>query len=372
MEVPFLDLRAQHEPLLSKFIAVISEVIDSGAFAGGPFVEKFEQDFAEFCSTRYGLGVGSGTEALWFALLASGIQPGDEVITVPSTFMATAEAITFCGAKPVFVDVEESTYTINPSLIEKAITSKTKAIIPVHLFGQMADMDGVMEVARKHGLIVIEDACQAHGATWKGQKAGSIGHAGCFSFYPGKNLGAFGEAGAIVTHDRDLAEKVKVLRDHGQVKKYYHSMVGWNGRMDGLQAGVLRVKLSHLAKNNECRRENARMYHSRLEGLQNVRLPMEAPDRSHVYHIYAIRVQERDSLMRYLREKNIGCGIHYPVPIHRQQAYGFLGLEAGSFPIAEHCADEFVSLPMFPELSSKQIDYVATSVREWLTHESAH
>jgi dTDP-4-amino-4,6-dideoxygalactose transaminase len=366
MEIPFLDLKAHHEPLLREFTAVISEVIESGAFAGGPFVEKFERDFAAFCATRHGVGVGSGTEALWFALLACGVAPGDEVITVPNTFMATAEAISFCGAKPVFVDVDELTYTINPSLIDRAITPRTKAIIPVHLFGQMADMDGVMEVAQKYGLAVIEDACQAHGAMCKGQKAGSIGHAGCFSFYPGKNLGAFGEAGAIVTNDREVAQKVKVLRDHGQVKKYHHSMVGWNGRMDGLQAAVLRVKLSHLAKNNEHRRENARAYDSHFTGLQNLRLPVEAPDRSHVYHIYAIRVKDRERLRQYLSEKNIGCAIHYPVPIHRQQAYNFLGLGVGSFPIAERCADEFLSLPMFPELSSKQIDYVATEVKTWL------
>lgn len=366
MEVPFLDLRAQHEPLLSEFIVTITEVIESGAFAGGPFVEKFEQDFTAFCGTRYAVGVGSGTEALWFALLACGITQGDEVITVPSTFMATAEAISFCGAKPVFVDVDERTYTMDPSLIDRAITPKTKAIIPVHLFGQMADMDGVMEVAQKYGLPVIEDACQAHGATCNGRKAGSIGHAGCFSFYPGKNLGAFGEAGAIVSNERELAEKVKVLRDHGQVKKYHHSMVGWNGRMDGLQAAILRVKLGHLAKSNERRRKNAKEYDSHLSGLQKVRLPVEAPDRSHVYHIYAIRVKYRESLRRYLSEKNIGCGIHYPVPIHRQQAYSFLGFGVGSFPIAERCADEFLSLPMFPELSSKQIDYVGTEVKNWL------
>lgn len=366
MEIPFLDLKTQHEPLLKEFNAVISEVIESGAFAGGPFVEKFEQSFTAFCGTRYSVGVGSGTEALWFALLACGIGPGDEVITVPSTFIATTEAISFCGANPVFVDVDEVSYTIDPSLIDRAVTPRTKAIIPVHLFGQMADMDGVMEVARKHGLTVIEDACQAHGATYKGRKAGSIGHAGCFSFYPGKNLGAFGEAGAIVTNDRELAEKVKVLRDHGQVKKYYHSMIGWNGRMDGLQAAVLQVKLSHLAKNNERRRENARAYHSYFSELPNVRLPVEASDRSHVYHIYAIRVKDREDLRRHLGEKNIGCGIHYPVPIHRQEAYSFLGLGVGSFPVAERCASEFLSLPMFPELSSEQIDHVAMEVMNWL------
>src|SRR6202795_176537 len=264
IRVPFLDLNAHHAPLRSEFDRAIGEVIDSGAFAGGPFVEKFEADFATYNHSRYAVGLGSGTEALWLALLASGVGPGDEVITVPSTFMATAEAITYCSARPVFVDVDESTYTMDPDRLEKAVTPRTKAIIPVHLFGQAADMDPILDFARKHGLFVIEDAAQAHGAEYKGRKVGSIGHAGCFSFYPGKNLGAFGEAGAIVTNDREFAETVRVLRDHGQLKKYHHSMIGWNGRMDGLQGSILRVKLSHLAKNNERRRENAKTYASHL------------------------------------------------------------------------------------------------------------
>src|SRR2546428_1769861 len=260
MEIPFLNLKAHHEELIEEIQSAIADVIESSAFAGGPFVEKFEQDFSSFCGTRHAVGVGSGTEALWLALLACAVGPGDEIITVPSTFMATVEAVSFCGAKPVFVDIDEQTYTMDPSLLEMAITKKTKAIIPVHLFGQMADLDPIMDVARRHGLYVIEDACQAHGALYKGRKAGSIGHAGCFSFYPGKNLGAFGEAGAVVTNDRELKEKVQVLRDHGQIKKYDHSMIGWNARMDGIQAAVLRVKLSYLTANNERRRSLARHY----------------------------------------------------------------------------------------------------------------
>jgi len=365
MEIPFLNLKAHHEELREEIQSAIADVIESSAFAGGPFVEKFEQDFSSFCGTRHAVGVGSGTEALWLALLACAVGPGDEIITVPSTFMATVEAVSFCGAKPVFVDIDEQTYTMDPSLLEMAITKKTKAIIPVHLFGQMADLDPIMDVARRHGLYVIEDACQAHGALYKGRKAGSIGHAGCFSFYPGKNLGAFGEAGAIVTNDRELKEKVQVLRDHGQIKKYDHSVIGWNARMDGIQAAVLRVKLSYLAANNERRRSLARYYNCRLPVV--VLPPIEATNRLHVYHIYAIRVKHRDALKGKLMEENIGCGIHYPIPVHLQKAYGFLGLRRGSFPVSEKCADEFLSLPMYPELTLEQIDRVVSEVGEHLT-----
>src|SRR5438270_5084268 len=260
MQIPLLDLKAQHAPLRAEFSAAIQEVIDSSAFAGGPFVAKFEEEFAAFCQTPYAIGVGNGSVALWFALLALGVGPGHEVITVPYTFIATAEAISFCGATPVFVDIEDQTCTMDPHLLERAITPRTRAIIPVHLYGQTADMDPILDIAQKHGLPVIEDACQAHGAEYKAKKAGSIGLAGCFSFYPGKNLGAFGEAGAVVTHSRELKEKIQILRDHGQAKKYYHSVIGWNGRMDGIQAAVLRVKLKHLALGNERRRAHARLY----------------------------------------------------------------------------------------------------------------
>src|SRR6266852_3746206 len=257
MKVPFLDLKAQHAPLIDKLDRAIREVIESSAFAGGPFVERFEQEFAAYCGSQYAIGVGNGTDALWLTLLACDIGPGDEVITVPNTFMATAEAITYCGARPVFVDVDERTYTMDPAGLEEALSSRTKAIIPVHLFGQPADMDPVLEFARKHDLFVIEDAAQAHGAKYKGRKAGTLGNAGCFSFYPGKNLGAFGEAGAIVTNSSELQEKIRILRDHGQVRKYHHTMVGWNCRMDGIQGAVLSVKLRHLEKGNELRRSHA-------------------------------------------------------------------------------------------------------------------
>jgi dTDP-4-amino-4,6-dideoxygalactose transaminase len=364
--VPFLDLRAHHAPLRAEFDRAISEVIESGAFAGGPFVTQFENEFAAFCGSRHSIGVGNGTDALWLALLACGIGPGDEVITVPNTFMATAEAITYTGARPVFVDVDERTYTMDPALLEKARTPRTKAVIPVHLFGQVADMDPILSFGRQHGLFVIEDAAQAHGAEYKGQKAGSLGDVGCFSFYPGKNLGAFGEAGAVVTNDDKLQEKIRILREHGQVRKYYHSMVGWNCRMDGIQAAVLRIKLRHLEQANQRRRAHASQYDRLFQGLDEVVPPLEASYGRHVYHIYPIRVRERAEMMRLLQEKGIGCGVHYPVPIHLQEAYRGLGYGEGVFPVSERTCAEFISLPMFPELTETQVNLVVDSVRQSL------
>lgn len=358
MRVPFLDLKAQHEPLRAELDAAIREVVDAGAFAGGPFVAKFEEDFAAFCRCPYAIGVGNGTDAIWLSLLALGVGPGDEVITVPSTFMATAEAISFTGAKPVFVDIEEQTYTMDPGLIEAAITPKTKAIIPVHLYGQSADMDPIMEIANRRGLSVIEDACQAHGAEYKGRAAGTIGIAGCFSFYPGKNLGAFGEAGAVVTHNEALRNKIQMLRDHGQAEKYRHACVGWNARMDGIQGAVLRVKLKHLANWNAVRRIRARVYDRHLGSLENLITPREAAYAHHVYHLYVVRVKERDRIFQQLADAGIACGIHYPVPIHLQEAYRFLGYAEGSFPVSEQCARECLSLPMFPHLTAEQLEAV--------------
>ena len=358
MHIPFLDLRAHHAALRDEIDFAIRQVIDSGAFAGGPFVELFEQDFAKFCEVPYAVGVGNGTDALWFALLALGIGPGDEVITVPMTFMATAEAISFCGAKPVFVDIEEATYTMDPAQVEKAITPRTKAIIPVHLYGQVADMDPIVEIANRHNLYVIEDACQAHGAEYKGRKAGSIGVAGCFSFYPGKNLGALGEAGGVVTADQQLRKNVQILRDHGQERKYHHSMIGWNGRMDGIQGAVLRVKLKRLEEANNARRAHARLYNELLATVKHVIAPKEAKNRRHVYHVYAVRVQNRDHVLKGLSDRGIGCGVHYPIPIHLQPAYNSLGHKRGDFPISEKCAQEFLSLPMFPEMSAIQVQRV--------------
>jgi dTDP-4-amino-4,6-dideoxygalactose transaminase len=364
MKVPFLDLNAQNAPLRAEIDRAIADVIDSSAFAGGPFVARFEEEFAAFCDVKHAIGVGSGTEALWLALLAKGVGPGDEVITVPSTFMATAEAITYCGATPVFVDIDEDTYTMDPEKLEAAMSPWTKAIIPVHLFGQTADMDPVLAFARERGLAVIEDAAQAHGATYKGRKAGSIGDAGCFSYYPGKNLGAFGEAGAVVTNDDILAEKIRILRDHGQVKKYHHTMVGWNCRMDGIQGAVLGIKLKHLEKWNNLRRAHASHYDQALRSVEGVVTPVTSKNCEHVFHVYAVRVQNREAVMQYLSEQGIGCGIHYPVPVHLQEAYSDLDYAAGSFPVAERCANEFLSLPMFPELSANQVNAVIIALEE--------
>src|SRR6266403_5449108 len=285
MKVPFLDLKAHHAPLRGHFTTVIAEVIDSGIFAGGPAVADFEEAFAAFCKCDYAVGLGSGTEAVWLALVACGVGPGDEVITVPTTFMATAEAITYCGAKPVFVDVDERTYTMDATALSSALTSRTKAIVPVHLFGQVADMDPILKFARQHGLFVIEDAAQAHGAEYKGQKAGSMGEIGCFSFYPGKNLGALGEAGAVVTNDTELRDKIRSLRDHGQVRKYQHTMIGWNCRMDAIQGACLAIKLRHLERGNELRRKHAQRYNEGFRGLDDIITPTEADYARHIYHV---------------------------------------------------------------------------------------
>ena len=362
IKVPFLDLKAQYAAIKEEVTPAIQRVLDTTAFASGPAVNAFEKNFASFCECEHAAGVGSGTEALWLALLALDIGPGDEVITVANTFIATTEAISFVGATPVLVDIDPVTYNIDPALIEAAITPRTKAIMPVHLYGQAADMDPIMEIARRRQLAVIEDASQAHGARYKGRTVGSIGDAGCFSFYPGKNLGAFGEAGAVTTNDADLAARVRRLRDHGQSKKYYHAEIGWNGRMDGIQGAVLDVKLRRLRQWNVQRRQNARRYDELLKGVAGVVVPKEVPFVESVYHLYVIRVEKRDELLEWLRERDIFCGIHYPIPIHLQNAYAELGLGEGSFPVAERCAHEILSLPMFAELEDKQIEFVAEQV----------
>ena len=349
MTVPFLNLKAQYETIKDEIVNAIQHVIEKTAFAGGPFVEQFENEFASFCQTKYAIGVNSGTSALWLALLGLGVGQGDEVITAPNTFIATAEAITYCGAKPVFVDIDEQTYNINPALIEQAITPRTKAIIPVHLFGQAADMDPILNIAKQHRLFVIEDACQAHGAKYKEKPAGSFGDAGCFSFYPGKNLGAYGEGGAVITNDSDLAAKIKMFREHGQSKKYHHD--------------ILSVKLKHLNDWNERRRHHARTYSEALSTGNGIILPKEAMYRKHIFHVYSIRVKNRDEILKLLAEKGIGCGVHYPVPLHLTKAYQFLGFEKTAFPIAEKCCEELVSLPMYAELKNEQIEYVVQEIK---------
>lgn len=386
MKVPFLDLKVQYESIKDEINDALQQVMDSCAFAGGPFVEAFEKNFAEFCQCKHAIGVGSGTEALWMALLALGVGPGDEVITVPNTFIATAEAISFCDATPIFVDIDEKTYTMDPGKLREFVEQKcdfnpsnnrlinqstkrpVKAVIPVHIFGQMADMDPIMEIARAKELFVIEDACQAHGAEYKGKRAGSIGDAGCFSFYPGKNLGAYGEAGAIVTNHSELAEKMAMFRDHGQSKKYYHNILGWNARMDGIQGAILNVKLKHLYSWNKARRKNAKQYDELLKGIYGLIKPLEADYAKHVYHVYTIRVQNRDKLLASLGKKEIYCGIHYPVPIHLQDAYTRLKIKNGNFPIAEKFAKEFVSLPMYPELTYEQQAEVKDKIQQILTN----
>ena len=378
MKVPFLDLKAQYESIKPEINDAIQQVLDSCAFAGGPFVQAFEKQFAEFCGCDHCIGVGSGTEALWLALLALGVGPGDEVITVPNTFIATAEAISFCGAEPVFVDIDEKTYTMDPQKLEdylkrrlgpnaSNLTPRPKAVIPVHLYGQTADMDPIMAIARKYGLYVIEDACQAHGAEYKGQPAGSIGDAGCFSFYPGKNLGAYGEAGAVTTSNAELAEQIAMLRDHGQSEKYYHDKIGWNARMDGIQGAVLSVKLNHLPAWNLARREKAAMYNNLLSGIDRLVLPYAADDAQHVYHVYAIRTRNRDALLRYLADNDIYCGIHYPVPVHLQTAYSNMEVKNNNLKVSERIASELLSLPMFPELTVEQQIRVKDKIKKFLS-----
>jgi dTDP-4-amino-4,6-dideoxygalactose transaminase len=386
MRVPFLDLKAQYESIKDEIGDALQQVLEKCAFAGGPFVQEFEENFARFCKCDRAIGVGNGTEALWLALIALGVGPGDEVITVPNTFIATAEAISFCGATPVFVDIDEKTYTMNPNklndfleqkcsfdestnqLVNQSTKSPVKAVVPVHIFGQMADMDPIMAIAQKNGLHVIEDACQAHGAEYKSKPAGSIGDAACFSFYPGKNLGAYGEAGAVTTNDAELSYEMSMFRDHGQSKKYYHKIIGWNARMDGFQGAVLNVKLRCLFEWNQARRKNAQLYNKLLSDIDGIKIPEEAEYAKHVYHVYAVRVKNRDDLIVKLAEKEIFCGIHYPVPVHLQNAYDSLGMGKGSCPIAEKYAEEFVSLPMFPELTEQQIEYVADSIKEIMSN----
>lgn len=364
MKVPFLDLSAQYKQIQHEIDAALRRVLDNTSFAGGPAVTQFEQEYSAYCQCAHTVGVGSGTEALWVALIAMNIGGGDEVITVPNSFIATAEAISFCGAKPVFVDIDEQTYTMNPELIEAAITPRTKAIIPVHLYGQTADMDPILDIAKRHGLHVIEDAAQAHGALYKGRPAGTLGEAGCFSFYPGKNLGAYGEAGAVTTNSKTLADSICVFRDHGQTTKYHHSMIGWNARMDGFQGAVLSVKLKYLDEWTNRRRAHAKLYDALLADVDEVITPYESETNKHVYHIYPIRVKQRDLLLEELKKKGVYCGIHYPVPIHLTNAYESLGYSQGSFPVAEQCSSELLSLPMYAELNEDQIHSVVSALKE--------
>jgi dTDP-4-amino-4,6-dideoxygalactose transaminase len=362
--IPFLDLKAQYASLKPEVDATVIKVLESGQYVLGEEVAQFEREFAEYCDARHGIAVNSGTSALHLALLAGGIGAGDEVITTPFTFVATVSAICYTGARPVFVDIDPVTFTLDPARLEQAITPRTKAIIPVHLYGQMADMDPILDIAHHYRLLVIEDACQAHGAEYKGQRAGSLGISGCFSFYPGKNLGAYGEGGMVVTSDDEQMQKIRMLRDWGQEQRYHHALKGFNFRMDAIQGSVLRIKLRHLEQWTEARRANARRYGSLLGGVQGVTTPVESADRRHVYHIYAIRSADRDGLLRTLQDAGVQTGLHYPIPVHLQQAHADLGYQPGDFPESEAAANRVLSLPMFPELTSRQIETVSAAVRQ--------
>lgn len=360
--IPLVDLNVQYKTIKGEIDDAIQRVIDSSAFIMGPEIEAFEIEFAAYCGAQYCVGLNSGTDALHLALIACGVSPGDEVITTPHTFIATAEAITMCEATPVFVDIDPETYNIDPGLIEGAITSRTKAIIPVHLYGQPADMDPINELAKKYKLHVIEDAAQAHGAMYKGRRVGGLSEAAAaFSFYPGKNLGAYGDAGALVTSDSETAEKARLLRNHGREEKYTHRVIGYNKRMDTLQAAILRVKLQHLDEWNEAKREIAAYYTDRLSSTALI-TPSVLPDTSPVWHLYVVRCNDRDTLRKQLQEAGISSGIHYPIPLHLQPAYAHLELEPGSFPQSESAAQSILSLPMYPELKKVQMDRVIGTI----------
>lgn len=360
--IPLVDLPAQFRALKPEIEAAVSQVFANAQFILGPAVAAFERDFAAFCHTSHAVGVNSGTSALHLSLLAAGVGPGDEVVTVPFTFVATIAAIEYAGAKPVLVDVEPGYLTMDPAKLEAAITPRTKAIIPVHLFGQPADMDPIMAIAKRHGLVVIEDACQAHGAEYKGVRCGAIGQLGCFSFYPGKNLGAYGEGGAVVTGDPALADRIRLLRAWGEEVRYEHKYRGFNYRMDGVQGAILGVKLRYLEAWTEARRRNAAEYSRRLADTPAQPLP-ERDDVRHVYHLYVVRLQQRDAWRERLTEAGVQTGVHYPIPVHLQPAYHDLGYRAGDFPVCEQASREVLSLPMFPELTDAQIDTITSALR---------
>jgi len=364
--VPFLDLRAQNWALKAQILPLWEEILHSADFVGGKHVRTFEEEFAEACSVKHCVAVNSGTDALRFIFHALGLGPGDEVVTVPNTFIATSEAISQAGGSVTFVDVDPHTYNLDPTKLESAITKRTKAIVPVHLYGQPADMDPTLAVANKYGLWVVEDACQAHLAEYKGRKVGSIGIAGAFSFYPGKNLGACGEGGAITTNDAELARKARMIRDHGQERKYHHEMEGYNSRCDALQAAALRIKLKFLPAWNEARRRNAQRYFDLLQGTDGIVLPKTDRNSLPVFHLFVIQVDKRDAVREALLREDISTGLHYPIPLHLQKAYTYLGYPAGSFPVAEKCAQRILSLPMFPELTPEQVHKVSSSLKRIL------
>jgi dTDP-4-amino-4,6-dideoxygalactose transaminase len=371
--IPVVDLKQQYQNIKGEIDEAIKGVLDSSQFILGEPVETFEEEFARFCQTRFAFGVNSGTSALHLAVLAAGIGPGDEVITVSYTFVATAAAICYVGATPVFVDIEPDSCTIDVTKIEAAITANTKAIMPVHLYGDCADMDAILDIARKHKLVVIEDAAQAQGAEYKGRRAGSMGELACFSFYPGKNLGAYGEGGAVVTNDERYVTALKELRDQGQREKYYHTRIGYNYRMESLQGAVLGVKLKHLDDWNTTRRKHAAVYRREL-GDTGLRLLTDRPGYESVHHVFPVFTEQRDSLRQQLLEAGVSTGLHYPIPVHLQPAYSFLGYKEGDLLETERACREVLSLPMYPELADEAVLSVADSVRRLCSQpvEAAH
>jgi dTDP-4-amino-4,6-dideoxygalactose transaminase len=389
-KIPFLDLVTLHEKLEAELVPVFQKVLRTAGFVGGPMVEDFEREFAAFTGATHCVGLASGTDAVRFALMAAGVQPGDVVLTVPHTFIATTEGISQAGARPDFVDIEETTYCMDPLKLQEYLEKKcyldretgrpynwesrapVTAIVPVHIYGQTADMDPLLEIARRYNLIVVEDACQAHGAEYfskkenRWRKAGTMGHAAAFSFYPGKNLGACGEAGAATTNSESIAKKMRMLREHGQAKKYYHDIEGYNGRLDSLQAGILSVKLRHLAEWNRKRQAAARRYDELLSSIEGVAAPQQPEWSRSVYHLYVVRVQDRVGLQKHLGEANIDTGIHYPLPLHLQQAYKHFGYKQGDFPVTEKVAAEILSLPMYPQLEAEQQKRVVQKAAEFV------
>lgn len=388
--IPFLDLATLHQELEPELVEVFQKALRNAGFIGGPMLDEFEREFAGFCETQHCVGVGSGTDAVRFALIAAGILAGEIVLTVPHTFIATTEGISQAGARPDFVDIDERTYNMDPVKLREylerecsvdRVTRRTyhrrlkapvTAIVPVHLYGQMADMDAILDLANRYNLIVVEDACQAHGAEYfskrenRWKKAGSMGHAAAFSFYPGKNLGACGEAGAATTQSEEIARKIRMLRDHGQAKKYYHDVEGYNGRLDSIQAGILTVKLRHLADWNRKRQQAAKQYEEMFASVEGVIAPY-CPDWTRaVYHLYVVRVQDRMALQKYLADRKIDTGIHYPVPLHLQKAYHSFGYKQGEFPITERVASEILSLPMYPQLQPDQQRFIARNIAEFV------
>lgn len=365
MTIPLLDLKAQYQTIREDIQKAIDQVLESGQFIMGPEVKKLEEEVAAYCGVKHAIGVGNGTDALLLALDAKGIGTGDEVITTPFTFFATAEVVSQLGATPVFVDIDPETYNLDVEQIRQKFNEKTKAIIPVHIFGQPANMDEIMLFAEENGLFVLEDAAQAIGSEYHGKKIGSWGHAATFSFFPTKNLGGYGDGGMIVTNDDDLAEKMRILRAHGSYpKKYYHSTLGYNSRLDELQAAILRVKFRHLDQWNDARREKASWYDQKLADLP-IKIPFHAPDRKHIYHLYIVQAEERDALMKHLKENGVSTGVYYPLPLHLQEVYKDLEYEEGSIPTAEYVSKRTLALPLYPEMTEAQVDQVVQVIKQF-------